>query len=220
MAEELVLLDAYISMFGMRLRIALAEKGLHYEYREEDLRNKSQLLLEMNPVHKKVPVLIHNGKPICESAIALQYIDEVWHDKNPMLPSDPLKRAQSRFWAHFIDQKIQPIGWKIWAGAEGEEKEAAKKEFVEVLKILEGELGDKPYFEGEMFGFVDVSLIPFYSWFSTYETCGNFSIEKECPKLMEWTKRCMQRDSVCKSLAEPEKVYEFVLSRRKKYGLD
>ena len=77
MEGEVILLDAYISMFGMRLRIALAEKGVKYEFREENLPNKTPFLFQMNPIHKKVPVLIHNGKPICESLIALQYINEV-----------------------------------------------------------------------------------------------------------------------------------------------
>ncbi|KAJ7015032.1 hypothetical protein NC653_004353 [Populus alba x Populus x berolinensis] len=31
----------------------------------------------------------------------------------------------------------------------GEEKEAAKNDFIESLKLLEGELGDEPYFEGD-----------------------------------------------------------------------
>ncbi|KAJ9693025.1 hypothetical protein PVL29_011939 [Vitis rotundifolia] len=58
MADEIILLDFWPSMFGLRVRVALAEKGLKYEYRQEDLRNKSPLLLEMNPVRKKIPVLV------------------------------------------------------------------------------------------------------------------------------------------------------------------
>jgi glutathione S-transferase len=80
----------------MRVRIALAEKRINYQYKEEDLRNKSDLLLKMNSVHKNVPVLIHNGKPICGSLVIVQYIDEVWNDMSPLLPSDPYQRAQAR----------------------------------------------------------------------------------------------------------------------------
>ena len=102
----MILLGTWVSMFGVRVKIALAEKGIKYEYREEDLTNKSQLLLQMNPVHKKIPVLVHNGKPICESLIIVQYIDEVWKDRAPLLPSDPYQRAQARFWADFVDKKV------------------------------------------------------------------------------------------------------------------
>ena len=104
--DGVILLDSKFSMFGMRARIALAEKKIKYEFREEDLTNKSPLLLQMNPIHKKIPVLIHNSKPISESLIILEYIDEVWKDKAPLLPSDPYLRAQARFWAAFVDQKV------------------------------------------------------------------------------------------------------------------
>ncbi|KAL0443667.1 UNVERIFIED_CONTAM: putative glutathione S-transferase parC [Sesamum latifolium] len=219
MADELILLDVHVSMFGMRVRVALAEKGIEYEYREENLANKSALLLEMNPVHKKIPVLIHNGKPISESLIIVQYIDEVWKDKSPLLPSDPYQRAQARFWADFVDKKIFNAGSRIWR-RKGEEQEAAKKEFIDALKLLEGELGEKAYFGGDKFGFVDVALITFYSWFDTYETCGNFSVEENCHKLVAWAKRCMEKESVSKSLADPKTVYEFVLMLKKKYGIE
>ncbi|KAF3443060.1 hypothetical protein FNV43_RR16981 [Rhamnella rubrinervis] len=215
MADEVILLDFWASMFGMRVRIALAEKGIKYEYREEDLRNKSQLLLQMNPVHKKIPVLLHNGKPICESLIIVQYIDEVWKGKAPLLPSDPYQRAQARFWADFVDKKVYDVGRKTWT-TKGEEREATKKEFIDVLKLLEGELGDKQYFGGADFGFVDLSLIPFYSWFHAYETFGEFSIEGECPKIIAWVKRCLQKKSVSETLPDSKKVYDFVSEMRKK----
>ncbi|ONI12122.1 hypothetical protein PRUPE_4G146100 [Prunus persica] len=218
MADEVVLLDFWPSMFGMRVRVALAEKGVKYESREEDLLyNKSPLLLQMNPFHKKIPVLIHNGKPVCESANIVQYIDEAWKDKAPLLPSDPYQRAQARFWVSYIDKNLYEAGKNIWA-TKGKEQEAAKKKLIEILKLLEGQLGDNTYFGGEIFGFLDVALVTFYSWFFSYETCGNFSIEAECPKLIEWAKRCMQKESVAKSVAEPKKVYEFTLLLKKMFG--
>lgn len=107
MGDEIMLLDFWPSMFGMKVRIALREKGLKYESREEDLFNKSSLLLEMNPIHKKIPVLIHNGKPICESQIIVQYIDDVWNHESPLLPFHPYDRAKARFWANYIDKKVR-----------------------------------------------------------------------------------------------------------------
>nr|XP_016453186.1 PREDICTED: probable glutathione S-transferase [Nicotiana tabacum] len=110
--DGVILLDFWASMLGMRVRIALAEKEIKYEYKEEDLLStKSSLLPKMNPIHKKIPVLIHNGKPVCESIIAVEYIDEVWKDKAPLLlPSDPYERAQARFWCDYIDKHKRTSG--------------------------------------------------------------------------------------------------------------
>ncbi|ESR55462.1 glutathione S-transferase U19 [Citrus sinensis] len=219
MADEVILLDFWASMFGIRVRIALAEKGVKYEYKEQDLFNKSPLLLRMNPVHKKIPVLIHNGKSVCESSIIVQYIDEVWKDKAPLLPYDPYQRAQARFWVDFIDKKMYDTSRKTWA-TKGEEQEAAKKEFIEVLKTLEGELGDKPFFGGDNFGYVDLCLIPYYCWFYSYETFGKFSVEAECPKFIAWVKRCLQRETVAKALPDEKKVFEFVSVLREKIRVE
>ncbi|KAM3395884.1 putative glutathione S-transferase [Capsicum chinense] len=219
--DEVILLGFWPSMFGMRPRIALEEKEVKYEYREEELMeaNKSPLLLQMNPIHKKIPVLIHNGKPICESFIAVEYIDEVWKDKAPLLPSDPYDRAQARFWADYIDKKLY-IPAKTIHTTKGDEQEAATKEFIEVLKVLEGVLGDKAYFGGDNFGYLDIALIGFYCWFHTYETYGNFSIEAECPKIVAWGKRCMQMDSVAKILPDQQKVLKLAKVLRQIYGLE
>lgn len=108
--EEVVLVNFWSSPFGSRVKIALEEKGIAYEYKEEDLFNKSSYLSTINPVHSKVPVLVHNHKPVCESLNILEYIDETWTHLSPdFLPSDPHQRAQARFWAGFIDKEVTCI---------------------------------------------------------------------------------------------------------------
>ena len=69
-------------------------------------KHKNPLLLQMNHIHKKILVLIHNGKPVCESLVIVQYIDEVWKNKSPLLPSDPCQRAHARFWVDFTNKKV------------------------------------------------------------------------------------------------------------------
>ena len=105
---DLKLLGVWDSPYVNRVQIVLNLKGLSYEYVEEDLLHKSALLLESNPVHGKVPVLIHGGRPIAESQVIVQYLDEAFAGAGgpSVLPADPYERATARFWAAFVDDKV------------------------------------------------------------------------------------------------------------------
>ncbi|KAE8701311.1 putative glutathione S-transferase parC [Hibiscus syriacus] len=103
---ELLLLDFWVSPFCMRVKIALNEKGLQYEARPEDLfGGKSELLLNSNPIYKKVHVFLHDMKPLYESTIIVSYIDETWSSPPLLLPCS-YGQAQARFWDDYIDRKV------------------------------------------------------------------------------------------------------------------
>ncbi|XP_073311368.1 glutathione S-transferase U19-like [Primulina huaijiensis] len=217
--DDLVLLDLWVSPFSLRVKIALEEKGLSYEAREEDIfGGKSDLLLKSNPIYEKVPVLLHNGKPIVESSNIVYYIDETWASP-PLLPACAYGRSRARFWADFIDKKVFDAGSKIWK-SKGEELEGAKKEFIDILKKLEGAMGGKDYFGGDELGFVDVVLVGLVAWFDAYEKYGGFKIEDECPKIGSWIEKCMKRETVAKILPNPKQVCEFVGMLRKMNGIE
>ncbi|CAA2955261.1 glutathione S-transferase U17-like [Olea europaea subsp. europaea] len=106
MASCVQLLGASPSPYVNRVQMALKLKSVEYEFIEENPHIKSERLLKANPVLKKIPVLIHDGEPICESLLIVQYIDDAWNNGPSLLPSDPQDAYLARFWALYIDDKV------------------------------------------------------------------------------------------------------------------
>ncbi|KGN56661.2 hypothetical protein Csa_010075 [Cucumis sativus] len=176
------------SPFPLRIVWALKLKGIEYETVYEDLANKSPLLLEYNPIHKKVPVLVHGGKPIAESLVILEYIEETWK-QNPLLPQDPYQRAVARFWAKFGDDKVLESIKKVFMN-QGKVREEGVEEAMENLKHLEEELKGKRFFGGEAIGFVDIAVGWLANIVSVMEEVVGLELitEERFPLLSKWTK--------------------------------
>ncbi|XP_043715763.1 probable glutathione S-transferase [Telopea speciosissima] len=172
--DDLKLLGAWYSPFVRRVEWALKLKGVEYEHLEQDLRNKSELLLQHNPVYKRVPVLVHGGKSIAESIVILQYIDETWK-QNPLLPKDPYERAMVLFWAKFAEEKFTEVARKALLSS-GEQQEEAAKQATEALGILDTELKNKKFFKGEKIGFLDIVLGWITIWLEVVEEVASIKI--------------------------------------------
>ncbi|KAL3839466.1 hypothetical protein ACJIZ3_024057 [Penstemon smallii] len=205
---EVKLFGCGYSPFSRRVEMALKLKGVEYEYIEEDLSNKSPLLLKYNPIHKKVPVLLHNDKPIAESSIIIEYIDETWEGPS-ILPKDPYERAMARFWVKFIDEKCGVAMWKAFASP-GEEGEKAKEEAAQLLKFLEEEIKGKKFFGGENIGLVDIAANFIGYWFGIIQQIAGLELltKEKYPNLCKWVDGYINHSLVKDNLPPKDKMTE------------
>ncbi|XP_066389545.1 probable glutathione S-transferase GSTU6 [Miscanthus floridulus] len=222
--DELKLLSTWFSPFGSRVKLALHLKGLSYEYVEEDLMNKSQLLLESNPVHKKVPVLFHGGKALCESMVIVDYIEAAFPDAGPpLLPSDPYERAVARFWVAFIENKfVAPWCQMFDVTKTPDEKTEGLKQILAARATMEGALEEyskgkgKPFFGGDSVGCVDIALGGLLVWVRASEVLSGVKLldAATAPLLSAWAERFAALDAAKAALPDFGRVLEYAMKMR------
>ncbi|GMN45635.1 hypothetical protein TIFTF001_014838 [Ficus carica] len=197
--------------FAKRVELALKLKGIPFEYVEEDLKNKSSSLISYNPVYKKVPVLVHNGKPICESFVILEYIDETWKNGPKLLPEDPYKKSQVRFWASYLQEQTFETMLLVLK-SEGEVQKKATKELVEKLTVLEEHLKNiSKDCTSICSGNVGILDLVFFSLFGSFkgqeEVLGTKVLDPEkTPLLCSWIAALLDHPVVKETLPPREKM--------------
>jgi len=141
---------------------AFANKGVEYEMVDIDI-SQSERPEEFNKVSPfgKVPVLVHDGNVILESANIIQYIDDVWPEP-AMMPSDPAGRAYARQWIQYTDRELFDRDAQfVHVETEKDRKVKICRDLFDRLSILDHELAGKTaLFLGEELSLVDCMLAP------------------------------------------------------------
>ena len=158
---------------GHRVRIALALKGLDYEYVSVNIgpasEQKSDAYLKLNP-QGLVPALEHDGAVITQSTAIIEYLEEMFPEP-PLLPADPVTRAHARAFASAIAAEMHALnnsGVHRYLGSEmglDEEKRSrwyahwAAKGFGALEHLLAAR-AETPFCFGDAPGVADIFLVP------------------------------------------------------------
>ncbi|HXI87415.1 MAG TPA: maleylacetoacetate isomerase [Parvularculaceae bacterium] len=95
-----------------RVRIALALKGLDYDYEPVNLlkgEQKSPAYLEKNPQGLLPALVVDDGPPLTQSLAIIEWLDETYPSP-PLLPKSARLRAEARAIADIIACEAQPFG--------------------------------------------------------------------------------------------------------------
>ena len=166
----LKLYDHPLSPYSQKVKIALLEKGLDCEVVLPDGMGTGATGGEFAAASPRgeVPTLIHGEVQIFDSTVILEYLEDVW-PQPPLLPPAPADRARVRILEDVMDTHYEAIIWGIaevihFGRAQGEAAATIMRQAGEQIqqwnRWLEKQLGQRTWFNGDNFGWGDLSVVP------------------------------------------------------------
>ncbi|MGA8613376.1 MAG: glutathione S-transferase family protein [Xanthobacteraceae bacterium] len=106
--SELILYDFGNSVCCQKVRITLRAKSLEWKAIPVNLFTAEQYepkYLKLNP-KGVVPTLVHDGKPVIESTLICEYIDQTFPEPPKLIPADPWLQSRMRLWSKMVDEGL------------------------------------------------------------------------------------------------------------------
>ena len=202
-----------LSAYAMKVKIALNEKGLDYETAIPEGMSAGTAggeFVDANP-RAEVPTLVDGDLRVFDSTVIIEYIEDKWPHP-ALLPETPEDRARVRMIEDVMDTQYEPNNWGTfevlrYRRATGELADKlvanARRNIEQLQAWLERELGARPWFNGEAFGWGDLAVIPYLN-----RSAGYGYVPRKGSKLLAWFERVNQRDSVAKVKAQMQAMLD------------
>jgi len=203
----ITLFDHPLSPYAQKVKISLVEKGLAYEAVLPGglgAGGAAGEFVEANP-RAEVPALVDGEVRIFDSTIILEYLDDAYPIP-PMRPASPADRARVRMLEEVMDTHFEAINWGLseirwFRRAEGAAAEAltaaARRQTDGFYAWLERQLGDREWFNGDTFGWGDLSVVPYLNG-----SVGHGHPPPAGSRLEAWLARANARPSVARCVAD------------------
>ena len=202
--------------FVQRAVITLKHKRIDYDITYVDLADPPDWFLEMSPL-QKVPALKIGDEVLFESAVINEYLDEITGGE--LQPQEPLARAKNRAWIEFASNALGNL-YMMKMSKDEESYTRYRGQLVDLLRRLEKNFGDGPWFNGADFSLADTAFAPLFRQDSV--AGGRISVldPDSLPKVAAWAQRLLDLPEVRDSVVDEfEDLYIAALRNNGSYNL-
>ncbi len=187
-------------------QLVLEELGVPCENIKLDIKKgdtKKPDFVKLNP-NAKVPVIVHDGTVVFESAAITMYLGEAFGVEKKLYPMAGPRRGEAMKWIVWSNVTLGDAVGRFtrntmdWFPAEQQNAkagEAGKKDIENCLHILDGALDGKQFLVGD-YTLVDTHLNSFVDWLRHMKL--DFT---PYAHLNAWGKRCCARPAYAKVMA-------------------
>ena len=141
-----------------RTRLVLAEKSINIDIVDVEEGNLPEDLLDLNP-YNSVPTLVDRDLVLYDSRVIMEYLDERFPHP-PLMPVDPVMRAQFRLALYRIEHDWYPLAEEIARNPDRKPAERAVRSLEESLLSGVDIFAAKTYFLSDEFSLVDCTIAP------------------------------------------------------------
>ena len=181
-----------------RTRIVLAEKNINIDITSVVGPDLPEDLMDINPYHT-LPTLIDRDLVLYDSRVIIEYLDERFPHP-PLMPVDPVTRAQFRMALYRIEQDWYTLADKYAVNGEGKLATKPKKMSKESILAAVDLFSIKDYFISDDFSLVDCTIAPILWRLPEY----GIDLGQNAAAIDNYMDRVFDRPSFRESLSELE----------------
>ena len=141
-----------------RTRLVLAEKSINIDIVDVDDGHLPEDLLDLNP-YNSVPTLVDRDLVLYDSRVIIEYLDERFPHP-PLMPVDPVTRAQFRLALFRIEKDWYPLAEEITEGGDRKPISRAVRALEESVLSSVDIFAAKTFFLSDEFSLVDCTIAP------------------------------------------------------------
>jgi len=195
---HLKLISFTICPYVQRAMIVLNEKNIPFDIEYIDLSAPPPWFYDVSPL-EKVPVLLVDEKPLFESMVICDYLDEI--TPNSLYPSDTFEKALNRSWIEFGND-ILDTTFNFLHENDVKKFNHLKETLIDRFEILEEEMPEGEYYNGADFSIIDAVYAPLFLYLEQIEKYKDYELFADAPNVKAWGQRLLQRPSVINSVPE------------------